>query len=330
MFISESQKKLLVLLADAQFHSGTELAEHLGVSRSTVCKQLNQLDALGLVLNAVTGKGYCLVMPLQLLSELPLRQALTSEAEALIQYLTIYDCIDSTNRYLMQYSQASLSGAMVCFAEYQTAGKGRRGREWVSPFGHNIYLSIRWQFQQGAAAISGLSLAVGVAVIRALHDCGIENVGLKWPNDIYWQHKKLAGLLIEVSGEMNGACHAVIGLGLNLYMPAKTGEAITQDWIDLQQILGESAHYLRHKLSACLLNHLLPLIATFEQQGLSAYIEAWRKYDCMQGQQVSLYLGNQIFEGCIEGINDEGLLLLKQDTGQVKAFASGEVSFQQS
>lgn len=335
MYLSSNQKKILGILADAQFHSGTELAEEIGVSRSAICKQLKSLNTeLGIGLSAISGKGYRLEYPLQLLVETQIKKQLNSAASSLISELEIHDYIDSTNHYLTDKAQlenpnTGVSGGNVCFAEYQTAGKGRRGREWVSPFGSNIYLSILWYFQNGPAAISGLSLVVGVAVIRALNECGIDDVGLKWPNDIYWQGKKLAGILIEVSGETSGPCSAVIGLGLNFYLPEGNAKSITQDWVDLSQIIDYSGK-IRNKLASMLLNHLMPVIANFETDTLEYYLDEWRQYDCMKGKEVNIYMGQQIFMGVVEGINSSGMLLLSDEQGKLKTFASGEVSFRKS
>ncbi len=236
MNISDKQKKILILLADGEFHSGTELADALGISRSAVWKQLNGLAELGLQHSAVSGKGYRLDNSLELLAASKINEAVNDQTAALISSLEIHDQIDSTNRYLVERSQNNALSGAVCFAEYQTAGKGRRGRQWVSPYGCNIYLSILWRFQQGPAAISGLSLAIGVAVIRALKQHQIDDVGLKWPNDIYSQGKKLGGILVEVSGETDGPCAAVIGLGLNLFLPESQAQGITQAWTDLSKI----------------------------------------------------------------------------------------------
>jgi len=328
MSISSTQKKILTILADGHFHSGTDLSKKIAISRSAICKQLNSLTDIGIDFDAVTGKGYRLEKPLQLLSKTTIEQFLHTSTQQLITGLEIHDCINSTNRYLVEKSQqAENNGSIVCFAEYQTAGKGRRGRDWVSPFGSNIYLSILWSFQNGPASISGLSLAVGVAVIRALNECGVEDVGLKWPNDIYWQGKKLAGILIEVSGEAGGPCNAVIGLGLNFYLSDKAASPITQDWVDLTQILAEKSLNLRNELAAVLLNHLMPTIANFEQDTFQSYLKEWREYDCMKGKQVDIHMGQQIFSGIVQGINNDGLLLLADKDNDIKTFASGEVSF---
>lgn len=330
MIVSNNQKKILNILADEQFHSGTELAEKLGVSRSAVFKQLKSLTELGLEFFAIRGKGYRIQSPMQLLSETTIKNNLSATASELIEEFEIHDCLDSTNNYLLKKSQHNGHAGSVCFAEYQTAGKGRRGREWISPFGTNIYLSIAWQYQNGPATINGLSLAIGVAVIRALKECGIDEVGLKWPNDIVWRGKKLAGILIEVSGEAGGPCDAVIGLGLNVYLAEEKAKVITQEWVDLNHIVSGHVVSLRNKLASVLLNYLMPTIANFEEDTLGSYLSEWREYDCMLGREANIYMGKQIFSGIVKGIDDNGLLLLKHEQGETKAFASGEVSFRQS
>jgi BirA family biotin operon repressor/biotin-[acetyl-CoA-carboxylase] ligase len=327
--ISDKQKKILSLLADGEFHSGTELADALGISRSAIWKQLSGLAELGLQHSAVSGKGYRLDNPLELLDVSKINEVVTDQVSALISSFEIHDQIDSTNRYLVERSQNNGLSGSVCFAEYQTAGKGRRGRQWVSPYGSNIYLSILWRFQQGPAAISGLSLAIGVAVIRALKQHQISNIGLKWPNDIYSQGKKLGGILVEVSGETDGPCSAVIGLGLNLFLPETQAEGITQAWTDLSKITGQS-QLSRNQLAGILLNHLLPVIAEYESVGIQAYLDEWRSYDCLSGKSATLFIGQQQFEGIVQGIDDNGMLLIKRPDGNVQTFASGEVSFNSS
>jgi BirA family biotin operon repressor/biotin-[acetyl-CoA-carboxylase] ligase len=332
LLVSPSQKKILSILADGQFHSGNELAEEIGVSRSTICKYVNGLTEFGLTLSAISGKGYCLDRTIQLLSEEDIKSHLNSETHQLLTELEIFLSINSTNSYLNDKARAepAYCSGVVCLAEHQLAGRGRRGKDWVSPFGSNIYLSILWTFQQGAGSINGLSLAVGVAVVRALNECGINDIGLKWPNDIYWQGKKLAGILIEVSGESGGPCSAIIGLGLNVYLPKDKAQSITQDWVDLSQIISDNPANIRNKLAAVLLNHLLPLIAHFEQDKLESYLDEWRQYDCMKGRKVDIFMGDNIFSGTVKGVDNNGLLLLSNEQGELKTFASGEVSFRQS
>ena len=330
MQISDKQKKILTLLADGEFHSGTELAGAQGVSRSAICKQLRGLSELGLHHAAVSGKGYRLDKPLELLAHSKINAVLSEQNKALISTLEIHDTLNSTNSYLMERSQTNAPSGFVCFAEHQTAGKGRRGRQWVSPFGSNIYMSILWRFQQGGiASTSGLSLAMGVAVIRALKQLNINDVGLKWPNDIYSQGKKLGGILIEVSGEADGPCAAVIGLGINLFLPEPQAQSIAQAWTDLTKITGENP-LIRNQLAGAILNHILSIVDGFEQVGIKAYLDEWRSYDCLKGHMATLYIGQQQIKGIVEGIDDNGLLVIKRADGSIQAFASGEVSFNAS
>jgi BirA family biotin operon repressor/biotin-[acetyl-CoA-carboxylase] ligase len=326
---TDTQTKILNLLADGQFHSGTLLANTLNISRSAIWKHIETLTDYGIDIAAITGKGYKLNRPLELLSEPQIKAGLTQTATQLVSELEIYPRIDSTNRYLVESAQTLANSGQVCFAESQTAGKGRRGRQWISPFGSNIYLSILWRFQNDPASIAGLSLAVGVAVIRVLQKLGVTDIGLKWPNDIYWHDKKLGGILIEVSGEAGGSCSAVIGLGLNLYLSVKETASITQPWIDLEQILG-AGNYSRNKIASLLLNHLLPVIANFETDTLNHYLQEWRLCDVMLNKAVTIYIGNQAIDGIVAGIDNNGMLLLKIASGEIKTFASGEVSFRQS
>ncbi len=324
MPISHAQKTILAILADGQFHSGTELARALSVSRSAVWKQLNGLPALGLPYCAVSGKGYRLERPLECFDEKKILAAVADPARQLIGGFEIFDCIPSTNTYLVERVHNAATGS-VCFAELQTAGKGRRGRQWVSPFGSNIYLSILWRFQASPVALFGLSLVIGIAIIRVLKIHYKEEFQLKWPNDIFYENKKLGGILIEVLGEAEGPCTAVIGLGLNLYLPDASAEAITQQWTDLSKITGRK-QLDRNVLAGTLLEQLLPIIKDFEANGLTAYLDEWRSYDCLKGKRATLYVGQNSFSGNVSGIDNQGLLLMTMPDGRTQAFASGEVS----
>src|SRR5690606_303392 len=202
---------ILNLLADGKYHSGQELACLLGRSRTAIWKHLQKLEDLGLHLSAVKGRGYRLEGGLELLDEGLIRSSLDSQAQALLSKLDIHYIIDSTNSHALRERFAESSG-YICLSEQQTAGKGRRERPWVSPFGRNIYLSLLWSFDGGVVTLEGLSLAVGVAVEEALNSCGVEGVMLKWPNDVLWQQRKLAGILLEVVGDPAGSCQVVVGI----------------------------------------------------------------------------------------------------------------------
>lgn len=329
MTISVKQKQIISLLADGEFHSGTELSDVLGVSRSAIWKYMHSLAELGLQHSAVSGKGYRLDRALELLEQQKIDQSVNDQTKKLISSFEIHQQIDSTNRYLVEQAHNQAASGALCFAEHQTAGKGRRGRQWVSPYGSNIYLSILWRFQRGPTAISGLSLAIGVAVIKALKQLGINDLGLKWPNDIYSQGKKLGGILVEVSGETDGPCVAVIGLGLNMFLPESEAEGISQAWTDLSKITGRN-ELSRNELAGVLLNKLLPVIAEFEAIGIKAYLDEWREYDCLKQKSATLFIADQPFTGIVQGIDDSGMLLIERPDGHVQTFASGEVSFNET
>lgn len=326
MEFSELRRGILNKLADGQFHSGTELSEELKVSRTTVWKQLNALQEFGIEFTAVSGKGYRLDRPIELLKQKTIKKDLSKVASSLISAIFIHDQIHSTNAYLTEQSDIDTSSGMVCLAEYQTAGKGRRGRQWVSPFGNNIYLSVLWKYQCGLASLSGLSLAAGVSVIRALNKFNVYGIGLKWPNDIYWNGRKLGGILVEVSGESEGPCSVVLGIGLNVFIPDRDAGNIDQEWADLTRIMGQKPPS-RNALVASVLNELMTVLAKFDIDGITAYLDEWRSYDCLQGYDATVHIGNRQFSGRVEGVDDSGMILIKHDNGKIKAYASGEVSF---
>lgn len=314
---------LLQLLGDGQNHSGQALAQALNVSRTAIWKQLAKLEALGLELISQTGKGYCLVGGLELLDEALIRSQLTSASN--LGRLNILTSIDSTNAYLMR--QESGSGVSACFAEHQTAGRGRRGRQWVSPFASNIYLSLRLSIESGLGAFEGISLAVGVAVVRALNKLGVSDIQLKWPNDVLWSGKKLGGILIEVVGDPSGVCHLVVGLGLNLKAGKSMEQAIDQPWVALDSILPISPG--RNQVAASLLNHLVHLLVTYETRGFAVYKTEWEGLNAYADKQVDLVMGSSQVSGVMRGVNDSGALLLETSQG-VEVFHGGEVSLRVS
>ena len=249
--------------------------------------------------------------------------ALTQNCAALMSDFTVFAQIDSTNGYVMAQARNAAPSGTVCFAQSQSAGKGRQGRQWISPQGANIYGSFLWHFSD-ISTLNGLSLAIGVGVVRVLKKYGV-TVNLKWPNDIYCDAKKLGGILIEVTACADGRNAAVIGLGLNVNLPPNI-DGITQAYTDLQRI-APTVTFSRNTLIAHLLNELLPLTATFEAQGLAAYVDEWRSYDCLLGKSVTVYAGKQAIHGTVQGIDDNGLLKLQHANGEESVFASGEVSF---
>jgi BirA family transcriptional regulator, biotin operon repressor / biotin---[acetyl-CoA-carboxylase] ligase len=249
---------------------------------------------------------------------------LSTISKALLSQLDVFTEIDSTNTYLMTQAQTDVLVGTACFTEFQTAGKGRRGRQWISPRGQNICGSFLWKFYD-VSKLNGLSLAIGIGVIRALTKQGISNLGLKWANDIYSDGKKLGGILIEATTHSNGSASVVVGVGLNLQLPSEI-EAITQPYTDLQTVAPEFTSN-RNVLIASLLNELLPIAATFEKQGLSAYLKEWCEFDCLTDKTVTLFANSQQIEGIVRGIDENGLLKLELKNGKIQTFSSGEVSF---
>lgn len=326
MNLSISRKKLLKLLSEGRFCSGSFLADELGISRASVWKQIRGLTEFGIAIDAVSGRGYRLVRPLELLDEAAIRSRLTADVNKQIGAFHIHDRIDSTNRFLSSAWSEQESNGVICLAESQTAGKGRRGKSWISPFGHNVYLSLAWRYADGLGALSGLSLAIGVAVIRALTDLGVLDIRLKWPNDIVWHGKKLGGILIELCGDAYGPCIVIIGLGLNCAISMDEGRAIEQAWVDLDTIT-HHAKPGRNRLIVTLINEILPIVSEFDRTGLGPFLGEWRAADSMQGKQVVLHSGKREIAGKVLGISDEGLIQLYTDGGELRSYASGEVSF---
>ena len=319
----DSVVKLIDVLADGQVHSGEELGELLGVSRTAVWKQIQKLTELDLVVESIKGRGYCLDGGVELLNAEAIKSLLAAEAQQQLKRLDIFSTVDSTNSVARRCAEKEDATGWVVLAEQQTAGRGRRGRQWVSPYGRNLYLSVVWGFDGGAAALEGLSLAVGVAVKRAVTRCGVDDVTLKWPNDVLCNGAKLAGILLEMIGDPAGFCQVVIGVGINVSMPASQGEDIDQSWIDLSRASPETT--LRNRVAACLLDELLPMLASYQQDGFTKYRQEWQACDAFQNKQVTLSTTNSAVTGFARGVSKSGAIALLVD-GEMRYFNGGEVS----
>ncbi|PSV37629.1 bifunctional biotin--[acetyl-CoA-carboxylase] ligase/biotin operon repressor BirA [Photobacterium sp. GB-36] len=307
---------LIQLLSDGEFHSGEVLGQTLGMTRAAIAKQIQVIQQWGLDIFRVQGKGYCLASAIDLLDK---QQIL---AKVKCPHLDLIPVIDSTNQYLLDRVGQLPSGS-VCLAEYQEAGRGRRGRQWVSPFGSNLYLSIYWRLEAGMAAAMGLSLVVGVAIAETLKKLGAYDVRVKWPNDIYYQDKKLAGILVEMTGQAGDAAHLVIGMGLNINMPLTEQSEITQAWTTLSQACDSLPS--RNILAATLISHLNQTLCDYEHQGLVGFVERWNKIDNFLNRPVKLLIGERTIEGTARGIDAQGALLLETDTG-ITPYIGGEIS----
>ncbi|AIX49926.1 MULTISPECIES: bifunctional biotin--[acetyl-CoA-carboxylase] ligase/biotin operon repressor BirA [Pantoea] len=307
--------KLAALLADGEFHSGEHLGEALGMSRAAVNKHIQTLKSWGLDVFTVTGKGYSLAAPLQLLDEALIHTHLETPGIAVIPV------IDSTNQYLLDRMDQLESG-FACVAEYQQAGRGRRGRKWFSPFGANLYLSMYWRLEQGPAAAMGLSLVIGIVMAEVIQSLGAENVRVKWPNDLYLNDRKLAGILVELTGKTGDAAQIVMGAGINLGMRGEGTSEINQGWINLQEA---GVTIDRNQLAASIINSLRAALPLFERDGLAPFIQRWEKLDNFINRPVKLLIGEREVYGIARGIDKQGGLLLEQE-GVIKSWVGGEIS----
>ena len=321
---------LLIELADGYFHSGTDLGQKACRTRTAVWKTIQTLKQNGLPIYSVRGKGYRLANPIELLNRTIILHELDgligrSEGNAAfkhLQQLDVFYDIESTNAYLLNGAKKEDFSAHACLAEQQNAGRGRRGKRWISPFGGNIYLSLLWQVTAGAAQLGGLSLAVAVAVIRALRATGLDSAGVKWPNDILVKGQTLAGILLELSGEAAGPCAVVIGLGLNVHTVADEMSDVDQAWTDLETVLGKTVS--RNLLAAQLLYQIIGAVQEFESKGLQPFMQEWADCDEFADCEVVLNLPQGSVHGIARGIDESGALLLVTEDG-VQRFHSGEV-----
>ncbi|KGT88091.1 bifunctional biotin--[acetyl-CoA-carboxylase] ligase/biotin operon repressor BirA [Enterobacter cancerogenus] len=307
--------KLVALLADGEFHSGEQLGEALGMSRAAINKHIQTLKSWGLDVYTVTGKGYSLPAPIQLLNEADILSHLHQPD------LDVIPVIDSTNQYLLDRMDQLPSGH-ACIAEYQQAGRGRRGRKWFSPFGSNLYLSMYWRLEQGPAAAMGLSLVIGIVMAEVIQSLGAPDVRVKWPNDLYLNDRKLAGILVELTGKTGDAAQIVMGAGVNLVMRSEGASEINQGWINLQEA---GVEINRNELAAKIINRLREALPIFERDGLAPFVERWDALDNFINRPVKLLIGDREVHGIARGIDKQGGLLLEQE-GEVKSWVGGEIS----
>lgn len=319
-------EQLLAVLADGRVHSGQELARAFGVTRAAIWKRVAKLADWGLSVEAVPGAGYRLPRPLDLLSTSSLRALLEPLAAARLARLELFTELSSTNQHLL--GRAPPPGRLdVCVAEYQSAGRGRRGRPWHAPLGSGICLSVAWQFADAPADLPALTLAAGVVARRVLKEtCGLE-IALKWPNDLVWDERKLGGILVELSTEAQGGSHVVVGIGLNVAVPAELLAELS-DWprgaVDLQTALGQAPP--RVALIGALVNGFAELFEEYARSGFAAFRSEWRAADYLRGREVRLDVAGSSVDGTAVGIDADGALLLETALGERRRVVAGDVS----
>ncbi len=245
-----------------------------------------------------------------------------------LKQLEIFQTLGSTSNYLFASAQeGSRDSGVVCISEQQTAGKGRQGRRWITTFeGGSLALSLLWRFNCLPEALSGLSLVAGIAVARALRDFGVHEVGLKWPNDVWWCKRKLGGILLESSSSIAESFRVVTGIGLNIALSQQDGELIDQPWVDLQEVLGVNVQISRNRLAALLINELITAFIRFQSDGFSGFANEWTCFDLTFGKRVCLKLPNATVTGIAKGVDATGALLLETQSGQFIPYRGGEIS----
>jgi len=312
---------LLKLMGDHRFHSGENLGQQLGVGRGAVWKRVSQLRELGLEIESQAGQGYRLLSRVEPLNEQWIKDQLSAESDKLLKYLEILPEVDSTNLYLMRNLHRLPSGS-ACLAEYQSGGRGRNGRHWISPYGNNIYLSLLWHYQNGAASLSGLSLALALAVVESLQTLDVEGLTIKWPNDVLLNGRKLAGLLVEIQGDAAGELQIVAGVGVNVRIGASAAGKIDQPWA---QLAHADQPIRRNQLAALLIEHLLLALELFTKKGFSGFSERWTQWDALSGSEVMIQGLNEIITGTVLGVDGLGRLRLDTTQGE-QLISGGEVS----
>ncbi|QQE83683.1 bifunctional biotin--[acetyl-CoA-carboxylase] ligase/biotin operon repressor BirA [Pseudomonas putida] len=312
--------KLLNLLKDGRFHSGEALGAALGVSRSAVWKQLQHLESeLNLTIHKVRGRGYQLAAPLALLEAKAIAEYADADAEQWPMF--IHETIDSTNAEGLRLAGQGQAAPFLVLAERQSAGRGRRGRQWVSPFAENLYYSLVLRVEGGMRQLEGLSLVVGLAVMRTLEGIGVKEVGLKWPNDVLVRGQKIAGILLELVGDPADVCHVVLGIGVNVNMQVNVH--VDQQWTSIRREVGSPID--RNRLVAMLSQQLQHELARHRRYGFAAFQEEWEQAHLWQGRNVSLVAGSTQIDGVVLGVDGQGGLRLEID-GVEKSFSGGELS----
>lgn len=324
MHFTPSQSTLLQLLGDGHCHSGSELGAKLGVTRSAIWKQINQLIKSGIPIQRIRHQGYQLHNQMILLHEQQIKDHIELENPPTPFHLHLLHSVDSTNRYL---KDLPLSGAVdVCCAEIQTQGRGRFGRLWHSPFGENIYCSSRWNLNYDLTKLSGLSLITSLAVLSTLNELDISSppLKIKWPNDILWNNKKLCGCLIEILAESNGHVQIIIGIGINVNTDTQNNPLADKPWCSLYEI--KQQHFNRNILIARLMLNLERYLSKFIHHDLNYFMDEWNQSDYLFGKNIKVNQSLNTFTGIACGINEWGQLILQDEKGLRHFLSSGDTS----
>jgi len=313
---------LLERLADGEAHSGEAIAADLGVTRAAVWNQVKRLQAEGVEIHAVSGKGYRVPGGFEFLDPGSIERALGESARHTLAGLHLDRVTDSTNERLLERLSREDIHAQVWLAEYQTAGRGRRGGSWLAPPGSGLCLSLGWRFDTPPATLSALGLVVGIGVLRALHRLGAAGVALKWPNDIYFAERKLAGILIEMRSEFGGPCTVVIGIGINVALSNDAYARINELATDIQSACGFAPS--RNKTAALIIDELFGVLQDFGSVGFPPFRTEWQRYDLLAGRTITLQGADRSVSGIARGVGPDGTLLIERD-GKTEPYLAGHI-----
>jgi BirA family transcriptional regulator, biotin operon repressor / biotin---[acetyl-CoA-carboxylase] ligase len=317
---------LLRLLADGDVHSGVSLAAELGQTRAAVWKSVERLRAIGVEVQAVARRGYRLARPVELLDIDRIRAELADDRRPHLHNLELLFEVGSTNTRLLGSAPPPPSTADVCLAELQHAGRGRLGRRWIGSFGGGVALSVGWTCSDVVRTLPALSLGVGVAVSRALTRAGAEGVKLKWPNDIWFEDRKLGGVLIELRAEAGGPAHIVIGVGINVSLPAEARREIESSGAAVAAVSDACREPVsRNMVAGAILDELLSMLVQYERFGFAAFRDAWTALDGLYGRAAQVVVGEGTVSGIARGVDADGALLL-ETKDRMQRFVSGEAS----
>lgn len=323
--LTQSQYTLLRILGDGLCHSGNELGQALGISRSAIWKQINQLITLGVAITRIPHQGYQLETPLKLLDEQEIIAQLTRDGFKTPFKLHLITSLDSTNRYLKELPASQVLD--LCCAEIQTQGRGRFGRHWHSPFGENIYCSLRWNLNCDLSRLSGLSLVTSLAVLACIKEfIQSSDINIKWPNDILWHDKKLCGSLIEINAESNGHAQVIIGIGLNVNTDTQQHSLPDKPWCSFYEMTQQT--FNRNVIISKLIIKLKQYLDKFLEFGFDVFMEEWTKADYLAGKHISITQATGSISGLASGINQAGQLILIDELNNKHCLSSGDTTLQ--
>jgi BirA family biotin operon repressor/biotin-[acetyl-CoA-carboxylase] ligase len=320
-------EQLLGLLADGQVHSGAAMARAMNCSRTAVWKQLRELRQLGLDVAATPGRGYQLPRPIELLDRTLIERELHPRVIDNLEALEIFGMLESTSNHLRSAAAPPPGKLHAVLAEYQTDGRARRGRRWLSPYASGLCLSVSWSLTVVPPTLSAFSLAVGVAVYRSMAALDPEGLGLKWPNDIVAGHGKLGGVLVDVEGESAGPIKIVVGVGINIDCSDELENEVDAGALPPVSLRGlvSNGKVSRNIVAAHIINELHAALVEFAEAGFAGFIDEWTRHDKLLGKRVSVKSGVIQHEGIASGIGPDGALVIAVN-GETVCVTSGEVS----